>query len=297
MAMPAVQEERVEAEAEAPGGEPISERRLAWETLRARDLEEKMGQGAAHGDAVKCFVDVSVALREEQGREAYIGWDVFIEWDPNDPRARVSPDMFLLDGQSPFIAPSIWNTWQPGCDPPSFALEIVSKKSRTKDYDQNPPRYAALGVDELVVFDAEPHGEETFALQLYRRTSRGQFLRMYAGTGPVRSKVLRAWLVVVAQPGEGGPHVRLARDAEGTDLVLTGEERATTAEAQANAERERANAERERANAERERANAAEAQATAERERANAAEAQTAALEARLREMEARLPSPPPTSR
>src|SRR5271163_1110946 len=86
---------------EAPSQEPVSERRLAWETLRARDLEEKMGQGAHHGGAVKLFVDVSVELREEQQRRAYIGWDVFVEWDPNDPRARVSPDVFVLDGQSP----------------------------------------------------------------------------------------------------------------------------------------------------------------------------------------------------
>src|SRR5690242_18574640 len=86
--------------AEAPSGDPASERRLAWETLRERDLEEKMGQGAAHGTAVRLFVDAITALCGGQGRQAYIGWDVFVEWDPNDPRARVSPDTFVLDGQS-----------------------------------------------------------------------------------------------------------------------------------------------------------------------------------------------------
>jgi Uma2 family endonuclease len=246
--------------AEAPPEEPASERRFAWDTLRERDLEEKMGQGAAHGGAVSLIVDVVEALRDEQKRRAYIGWDVFVEWDPNDPRARVSPDLFLLDGQPPQIAPSIWRTWEPGCDPPAFALEIVSPRSRAKDYEWNPAKYSALGVEELAIFDAEPRGEEAFAIQLYRRATRHQFLRVYAGPGPVKSEVLGAWLVVA----DGGAHVRLARDAAGKDLVPTAGERAAAAE---------------------ERAATAEEQARAERERA-------AALEARVRELERLLATP-----
>jgi Uma2 family endonuclease len=251
---------------------PASERRLAWETLRERDLEEKMGQGAAHGGAVKLAVDAVTALRDEQGREAYLGWDVFVEWDPNDARARVSPDLFLLDGQPATITPSIWQTWRPRCDPPRFALEIVSSKSRAKDYEWNPARYSALGVEELAIFDAEPRGEEAFALQLYRRTERGQFLRVYAGPGPVESKALGAFLVVV----EDGARVRVARNAAGTDLVLTGDERARAEREHAQAERERADAADERAQVERERAQV-------ERERADAAEARVRELEALLR--------------
>jgi Uma2 family endonuclease len=275
--------------AEAPSEEePASAQRLAWETLRERDLEEKMGQGAAHGGAVGLIVDVTTALRDEQKREAYVGWDVFVEWDPNDPRARVSPDLFLLDGQSPEIAPSLWRTWVPGCDPPSFAMEIVSPKSRAKDYEWNPAKYSALGVEELAIFDAEPRGEEAFAIQLYRRAPRHQFLRVYAGPGPVKSDVLGAWLVVA----DGGAHVRLARDAAGKELVpaareraAAAEERATTAEEQARNERERAAAAEQQARDDRDRAAAAEQQARDDRER-------TAALEARVRELEMLLSKP-----
>lgn len=209
-----------------PSDGPASERRLAWETLRERDLEEKMGQGGAHSAATKLFVDAASSLCDEQKRMAYVGWDVFVEWDPNDPRARVSPDMFLLDGQPASILPSIWQTWEEGCDPPRFALEIVSKKSRTKDYEVNPARYAALGVEELVIFDPEARGKKAFSLQLYRRTPRAQFLRVYTGVGPVESKVLGAFLVIVNK----GTQLRLARDAAGQDLVLTAEERAHSAE-------------------------------------------------------------------
>src|ERR1051325_4082476 len=75
-------------------------------------------------------------------RTARVAWDLFVEWDPNDPRARVSPDVLLLDGQPPDIKPSIWQTWKPGCEPPPFALEIVSEKSTAKDYDLSPPRHS-----------------------------------------------------------------------------------------------------------------------------------------------------------
>jgi Uma2 family endonuclease len=251
---------------DAPPSEPASERRLAWETLRERDLEEKMGQGGPHGSTVKLAVDAATALRDEQRRQAYIGWDVFIEWDPNDPRARVSPDLFFLDGQPPSIAPSIWQTWRGGCDPPRFAMEIVSRRSRAKDYEWNPAKYSALGVEELAIFDAEPRGEEAFALQLYRRTPRGQFLRVYAGPGPVESRVLGAWLVVV----DGGAHVRFARDAAGSDLVPTSDEQAAAAKAEAKAAADRAEA--------------AEAQAKAADQRA-------ATLEARVQELEGLLRS------
>src|SRR5580658_2602445 len=108
MAMPA---KRTDA-AEAPPEEPASERQLAWETLRERDLEEKMGHGGPHAAAVTLAVETTTALCAEQGRRAYVGWDVFVEWDPNDPRARVSPDLFVLDGQAPTIAPSLWRTWE-----------------------------------------------------------------------------------------------------------------------------------------------------------------------------------------
>ncbi|MFO0761390.1 MAG: Uma2 family endonuclease [Byssovorax sp.] len=215
----------------ANAGAPESERRLAWEALRERDLEEKMGQGAAHDETVDLAKNVMKALRDERGQKAYVGADVFIEWDPSDPRARVSPDGFILEGQDPSIEPSIWQTWEEGCDPPRFALEVVSPKLRAKDYDTSPHRYSMLGVEELLIFDAGPLGKDSFALQLYQRTRRGQFLRVYAGAGPVESRVLGAFWVVT----DGGKRVRLARDAEGKDLVPSDKERAEAERARADA--------------------------------------------------------------
>lgn len=217
------------------GGQPVLFPEDVWEAYRARDLEEKMGQGGPHGEAVELFVMVLRALLAAQHRRAYLGWDVFIEWDPHDPRARVSPDVFFLEGKSEDLAPSIWRTWQPGCDPPRFAVEVVSERSRAKDYDVSPGKYAALGVEELVVFDLGARGPaapaDAFPLQLFRRSPKGQFLRVYKGAGPTESDVLGASLVVT----DDGRHLRIARNADGTDLVPTPEEQVRIATARAEA--------------------------------------------------------------
>jgi Uma2 family endonuclease len=189
-----------------------------------------MGQGGKHSETIVVFFDVLRVLLAAQRRKAYISWDLFVEWDPNDPRARVSPDVLLIDGQPPDIEPSLWRTWEPGCDPPRFALEVVSDRSRSKDYDDNPGKYSALGAEELVIFDSaagEPDApRESIVLQVYRRSPRGQFLLVYSGDGPVESVVLGAWLVVT----DGGRRLRLACNADGTDLVPRAEERADAAE-------------------------------------------------------------------
>lgn len=228
-----------------PGPQPVPRRSEStvevWQALREEDLEEKMGQGAAHAEAVLLFVDVVSVLLDEQRRTARALWDVFVEWDPNDPRARVSPDFLLLDGQDPSISPPIWQTWLPDREPPRFALEIVSERSRTKDHDVNPLRYAALGTEELVIFDPAPR-EPSQHFKLFHRNDRGQLLLVYKGPGPAESKVLGAWLVATDEHR----NVRLARDADGRVLIPTYKEIARAAEEQARAAEEQARAEKER---------------------------------------------------
>lgn len=242
-----------------PGPQPVLQSYEStaevWQALREADLEEKMGQGAAHTDAVLLFVDVVSVLLEEQRRTARALSDVFVEWDPNDPRARVSPDFLLLDGQDPTISPPIWQTWLPDREPPQFALEIVSERSRTKDHELNPLRYAALGTEELAIFDPAPRVPSQH-FELFHRNDRGQLLLVYKGPGPVESKVLGAWLVAADEQR----NVRLARDAEGRVLIPTYKEIARAAEEQARAAEEQARAAEEQTRAEKDRREAAEAE-------------------------------------
>jgi hypothetical protein len=84
-----------------------------------------------------------------------------------------------------------------------------------------------------VVFDpdAGDPGAPGYAvpLQVFRRSARGQFLRVYRGRGPAESTVLGRWLVIT----EDGKRLRLARNAEGTDLVATKDERVQAGEERA----------------------------------------------------------------
>jgi Uma2 family endonuclease len=146
--------------------------------------------------------------------------------------------VYLLDDPPPPPLPASWQTWQPGHSAPRWAVEVVSADEKHpdrwhKDYDEAPQKYAQLGSAELVIFDPEAAAgrareAERVALQLYRRTPDGGFLRVHTGAEPVRSEQVEAWLVVV----QAGPvaRLRLARDARGSKVIPTAEERADRAE-------------------------------------------------------------------
>jgi hypothetical protein len=170
--------------------------------------------------------------------------------------------------------------WKPGHLPPSICFEIVSRNHPHKDYTELQDRYAFVGARELVVFDpflAGPHalGGPTL-LQLWRRDRTGMLERVHAGTEPVASEVLGAWLLPTRTLLE------IADDRAGSRRWMTGDEVADVK--QAEAERERAEKEHERAEKEHERAEKERERAEKERERAARLE-----LERRIAEMKAKV--------
>jgi len=232
-----------------------------------------MGQSLSQSDFVFEFVPLLRAWLADCGAQAYVAGDVYVAWVPEHPLVRVSPDAAVFDAV-PDPQPASFQLWLPGHKAPRFALEYVSDDWK-KDYDEAPQKYAQLGCRELVIFDAEP-GDRAgrHALQVFRRTGDGAFVRQHAGPGPVWSVELGAWLVV------RGGHLRLSRDQAGHELVPTVAERAELERSEklreradkeherAEKERERAEKERERAEKERERAEKEHALAYAEQERA-----------------------------
>ena len=105
-----------------------------------------------------------------------------------------------------------------------LAIEVVSTTNPNKDYVVAPDKYAASGTGELWIFDpllAGPRAQGgPFRLQVWQRDDQGRLLRTYAGPGPATSRFLGAHLVVT----DDGSNLRIADDAEGTRLWLTGEE-------------------------------------------------------------------------
>jgi hypothetical protein len=184
-------------------------------------------------------------------RPCKVARNLAIRWLENFPSVGIDPDVCVLDPPPPEVSElSSLCLWKSGHAPPSICFEIVSRNHPHKDYAELQDRYALVGARELVVFDPFLAGPRALGgpllLQLWRRDRSGVLERVHAGSAPVASEVLGAWLLPTATTLE------IADDREGSKRWLTWDELAT--EKHAEATRERAEKERERAEKERERA-------------------------------------------
>ncbi|MBN8615587.1 MAG: Uma2 family endonuclease [Deltaproteobacteria bacterium] len=202
---------------------------------------------------------------------AFVGADQFIYYRKHDPRGRVAPDVYVLDGVRPGRRIRTWKTWLDGA-PPSFALEVVSGDV-AKDYEKSPERYDECGVRELVVFDPDFEEErDRIRFQVFRRVGKRGLVRVLAtNEDRVASKTLGCHVVAVGA-GEG-LRLRLGVGKDGDELFPT------------EAERERGEKERERGEKERERGEKERALLDVSRERAArlAAEEELERLRAKLK--------------
>ncbi|HKY39900.1 MAG TPA: Uma2 family endonuclease, partial [Polyangiaceae bacterium] len=204
------------------------------------------------------------AERVRGERSVRISQELAVRWLEQYPRTGIDPDVAVLEpAPSDFDDLTSLRLWEPGRVPPRLAIEVVSASHPYKDYGSIQERYAAMGAEELLVFDPLLSGPRSLGgpvpLQLWRRDSTLSFERLCFGAEPVHSLVLDAWFIAE------GRIVHIADDRRGTRRWLTHAEQLAAMRGQA----ERANAEAKRANAE------------AERER-QAREA----LEQRVRELE-----------
>jgi Uma2 family endonuclease len=254
-----------------------------WRRWYLRD-EDDVGNSPDQNDAIDDFTASALTRAHELGwTNVRVASDEFFAWVKKHPLVRVSPDTFVLDDPPPGQRPEMWETWRPGIRAPRFALEVVSDKSPRKDLVQGPEKYHQLGTRELVIFDQtvaegkHPRSKRV-PLEVWRRTPKGRFRRVYRGGAPAWSEELQAALVITFDI-TGAALLRLARDEQGTQLIPT------TTEARAEAERQRAEAERQRVEAERRSTEAERRRAEAER-RSTEAERQRAEAERQRAEAE-----------
>jgi hypothetical protein len=268
--------------------------------------EGPVPQSTSHATAVYHLHSVLLAWEKRVGtvRPLRIAYDLAVRWLEQHPRTGIDPDLCVLEPAPPdFEDLSSLRLWEPGRVPPRLAIEIVSASHPHKDYAEIHERYAAMGVEELVVFDGLLVGPRSMGgpvtLQLWRRDPLYAFERVHFADEPVYSHVLDAWFV------PDGRLLQIADDRRGHLRWLTDAERAQAdaAHAQADAERAQADAERAQADAERAQADAERERVIAERATADAKRAQWETeriraeieheraareeLEKRLRELEA----------
>ena len=212
---------------------------------------------------------------------AFVGADQFIYYVKGDPKAVVAPDVYVLPGVEPGVAPRCWKAWESGIAP-SFALEIMSEIDDEKDVTHAPQRHDALGTKELVVFDPyidTAPGRTRF--RIHRRDPRGKLVVVEAtNRDRIKSLVLGCFLRC---EGEGEKmRLRLGTGPEGFELFPTDAERAESEAERAESEAERAKSEAERAKSEAERAKSEAKRAEAAEQARAQAEQEIARLRAEI---------------
>jgi len=82
----------------------------------------------------------------------YVSGNLFIYYEEGNPKAVISPDVFVVFGVSHRKRRS-YKTWQENNKLPSFILEITSKSTKKQDQENKPKLYASLGVEEYFQYD------------------------------------------------------------------------------------------------------------------------------------------------
>jgi hypothetical protein len=193
--------------------------------------EERMGQGRRHFKLCKALYEMlcSVCVPEHT-----VGADQFVYFDAAEPRRCLAPDAFVTLGVRDHDFDS-YLVWEEGT--PDVAFEVLSPSDTPErwTFEEKLVRYRALGVRELVTFhaDAEPGRR----LRVWDRIEHDLVERVVTGD---TSPCLTLGLTMLIGPVDEYPlGLRLTRDVEGRDLVLTDKEgrvaeaRARDAEARA----------------------------------------------------------------
>jgi Uma2 family endonuclease len=231
-----------------------------------------MGETEKHRDLMIYCIEALKAYFADNP-EGYVSGNNFLYYEEGNPKARVSPDCYVVFGVAKRQR-DFYKVWEEGGKYPSVVFEFTSKKTRREDTHKKLPLYEqVLKVPEYFLFD--PTGDYLKPrLQGYRLVG-GRYDHLLPVNNRLHSEQLGVDLV---EEGE----TLCFYDRQG-ERLLTPLEQARRAEAEAR----RAEAEARRAEAEARRAEAEARRAEAEAQRAEA-EAQRAEAEASRADEEAR---------
>ena len=113
------------------------------------------GQPMTESDATRDYLlyCVEVLRLYFKGRpNIYVSGNLFIYYEEGNPKAAVSPDVFVVFGVNNRNRRS-YKTWQEGGNLPNFVLEITSRSTKRQDDEDKPRLYASLGVEEYFQYD------------------------------------------------------------------------------------------------------------------------------------------------
>jgi Uma2 family endonuclease len=157
-------------------------------------------------------------VRNEVAGRFFVGSEQFLYWDPTNPKKCLAPDLLVHLGAPDLPLPCV-KVWERGA--PELAVEIVSPSdSSSGDWEAKLEHYRQAGVNEVVRFDPE---RLDHPLRLWDRIEGDLLERNIDGSQALACDALG--LYWCARPDARlGCVLRLARDAEGRELVPTPEE-------------------------------------------------------------------------
>jgi Uma2 family endonuclease len=145
------------------------------------------------------------------------GFDEFVFYDASNPKKCLAPDGFVKLGVS--TKRSSWRSWEHGA--PELCVEVVSGSDREPiPMKEKLVRYRTLGTRELVLFDHEQKSGKR--LRVFDRIE-GDFVERVVENDRTPCLTLGLHWVVAPAP-ELDVALRLARDAEGADLLFSAKE-------------------------------------------------------------------------
>jgi hypothetical protein len=184
--------------------------------------EGTVSESVVHDQAALHLQLLLRAWIDRTGRSARVARNLAIRFLESHPGVGIDPDLCLVDPvPEGFGDLGSLRLWQPGHAPPPFCIEVASTQHPNKDYTSIQDRYAALGCQEVAIFDPTLAGPRSLGgpvfLQLWRRDALGVLERASFGAEPAYSQVIDAWLV------PDGRVLEIADDRDGKRRWLTGE--------------------------------------------------------------------------
>ncbi len=113
------------------------------------------GQPMTESDATRDYLLYCVEVLRlyfKSRPNVYVSGNLFIYYEEGNPRASISPDVFVIFGVSSRKRRS-YKAWQESGKLPNFVLEITSRTTKRQDEEEKPRLYASLGVEEYFQYD------------------------------------------------------------------------------------------------------------------------------------------------
>ncbi len=193
-----------------------------------------MGETDKHVD-VMMYVKTALLLYFADRSDVYVSGNNFIYYEEGNPRARISPDAYVVF-DTPMRQRDSYFAWQEGARLPSVVFEITSRSTKNEDLVTKFERYEQrLVVPEYFLFD--PTGDYLRPrLQGYRLGPDERYARLELADERLHSEQLNLDILIE------GERLRLFDPQKGEPLPTSAELAARVQDeaARANAEAQRA---------------------------------------------------------